>query len=272
MELFFKTALLVVTIMSSLNVTQISAAGIPKPDSAASVTINSKFKDDAEQSAYALGASLGQHMEKSLKEQEKLGIRLDKEQLIAGVQAAFSQKSILTEAEIEETLRRFESRIRAAATVRMDQEAKENTEKGNKYRFDFAKENGVKKTTSGLLYKIEKQGTGEAPKNSDTVTVNYKGTLTDGTEFDSSYARGEPLSFRLDGVIQGWKEGLKHVRKGGKITLVVPPELGYGKAGVPGIPANSTLVFDVELLGIKATAPKMDAKAQTAADEKVTSG
>ena len=102
-------------------------------------------------------------------------------------------------------------------------------------------------------------GKGEAPKDSDTVVVNYKGTLIDGKEFDNSYTRGEPLSFRLDGVIPGWTEGLKNIKKGGKIKLVIPPELAYGKAGVPGIPPNSTLVFDVELLDVK-PAPKADAK------------
>jgi FKBP-type peptidyl-prolyl cis-trans isomerases 1 len=99
--------------------------------------------------------------------------------------------------------------------------------------------------------------------------VNYKGTLIDGKEFDNSYTRGEPLSFRLDGVIPGWTEGLKNIKKGGKIKLVIPPALAYGKTGVPGIPANSTLVFDVELLDIK-PAPKADAatpKADAAASD-----
>lgn len=94
------------------------------------------------------------------------------------------------------------------------------------------------------------------------MVVNYKGTLVDGSEFDNSYKRGEPLSFRLDGVIPGWTEGLKHVKKGGKIKLVIPPTLAYGETGVPGIPANSTLVFDVELLDIKSEA---DVKAADAA-------
>jgi FKBP-type peptidyl-prolyl cis-trans isomerase FkpA len=97
--------------------------------------------------------------------------------------------------------------------------------------------------------------------------VNYKGTLIDGKEFDNSYTRGEPLSFRLDGVIPGWTEGLKNIKKGGKIKLVIPPDLAYGKTGVPGIPANSTLVFDVELLDIK-PAPKADAKPEAAAMRK----
>lgn len=117
----------------------------------------------------------------------------------------------------------------------------------------------MKTSSTGLVYQVVEAGKGEAPKDSDTVVVNYKGTLIDGKEFDNSYTRGEPLSFRLDGVIPGWTEGLKNIKKGGKIKLVIPPELAYGKAGVPGIPPNSTLVFDVELLDVK-PAPKADAK------------
>lgn len=125
----------------------------------------------------------------------------------------------------------------------------------------------MKTSSTGLLYKVEKEGTGAAPKESDTVVVNYKGTLIDGQEFDNSYKRGEPLSFRLDGVIPGWTEGLKNIKKGGKIKLVIPPELAYGKNGVPGIPANSTLVFDVELLDINPAA-KADAAPKAAAGDK----
>ncbi len=227
------------------------------------------YKNEDQQSAYALGASLGRYMDNSLKEQEKLGIKLDKDQLIAGVQDAFGGKSKLSDEEIEQTLQAFEGRVKGAAQAKMEKDAKENADKGTAYADKFAKEKGVKKTESGLLYQVEKEGSGETPKDSDTVVVNYKGTLIDGTEFDNSYTRGEPLSFRLDGVIPGWTEGLKHVKKGGKIKLVIPPNLAYGKNGVPGIPANSTLVFDVELLDIK-PAPKADEKAQApaAADKK----
>ena len=225
-----------------------------------------KFKNSEEQAAYALGASLGRYMDNSLKEQEKLGIKLDKDQLIAGVQDAFADKSKLTDQEIETTLQGFEAKVKTAAQAKMEQEAKDNADKGDKYRADFAKQKGVKKTPGGVLYKVEKAGTGKAPTNTDTVVVNYKGTLVDGTEFDNSYKRGEPLSFRLDGVIPGWTEGLKEVRKGGKIELVIPPEQAYGKTGVPGIPANSTLIFDVELLDIK-PAPKGGEEGQPAAGQ-----
>lgn len=151
--------------------------------------------------AYALGASLGRYMENSLKEQEKLGIKLDKDQLIAGVQDAFADKSKLSDQEIEQTLQTFEARVKSAAQAKMEKDAADNEAKGKAFRDAFAKEKGVKTSSTGLLYKVEKEGTGEAPKDSDTVVVNYKGTLIDGKEFDNSYTRGEPLSFRLDGVI-----------------------------------------------------------------------
>ncbi|MEI7255575.1 FKBP-type peptidyl-prolyl cis-trans isomerase [Dickeya dadantii] len=249
--------------------TDAAAASAPAAADAAKAAAG-KFKSDEEAAAYALGASLGRYMDNSLKEQEKLGIKLDKQQLIQGVQDAFADKSKLSDEEIEKTLQSFEGRVKEAAQAKMQQDAKDNADKGAKFRDAFAKEKGVKKTESGLLYQVEKEGTGAAPKDSDTVVVNYKGTLVDGSEFDNSYKRGEPLSFRLDGVIPGWTEGLKHVKKGGKIKLVIPPALAYGEAGVPGIPANSTLVFEVELLDIKSDADAKGAapKAEKPADEK----
>lgn len=272
MNSLFKVTLLATTMAVALNAPLSMAAESTAAPTAAPAAPqapkNAAFKNEDQQSAYALGASLGRYMDNSLKEQEKLGIKLDKQQLIAGVQDAFSGKSKLSDQEIEQTLQAFEGRVKGAAQAKMEKDAKDNAAKGEAYATKFAKESGVKKTDSGLLYKVEKEGTGGVPKDSDTVVVNYKGTLTDGTEFDNSYTRGEPLSFRLDGVIPGWTEGLKHVKKGGKIKLVIPPQLAYGKNGVPGIPANSTLVFDVELLDIK-PAPKADAKAKApAADAK----
>ncbi|NDJ56081.1 FKBP-type peptidyl-prolyl cis-trans isomerase [Enterobacteriaceae bacterium 4M9] len=260
MKSLFKVTLLATTMAVALNAPMAFAAEAAKPAAAASES-KANFKNDDQKSAYALGASLGRYMENSLKEQEKLGIKLDKEQLIAGVQDAFADKSKLSDEEIEKTLQGFEARVKGAAQEKMEKDAKENADKGTKYRDAFAKEKNVKKSTTGLLYQVEKEGSGDAPKDTDTVVVNYKGTLIDGKEFDNSYSRGEPLSFRLDGVIPGWTEGLKNIKKGGKIKLVIPPELAYGKTGVPGIPANSTLVFDVELLDIKAT-PKADDKAE----------
>ncbi|WBM71006.1 FKBP-type peptidyl-prolyl cis-trans isomerase [Buttiauxella sp. WJP83] len=266
MKSLFKVTLLATTMAVALSAPAFAAPAAAAKDAAAPTApaaSNAAFKNDDQKSAYALGASLGRYMENSLKEQEKLGITLDKNQLIAGVQDAFADKSKLSDQEIEQTLQAFEARVKSSAQAKMEKDAKENADKGKVFRDAFAKEKGVKTSATGLMYKIDKAGTGEAPTDSDTVVVNYKGTLIDGKEFDNSYTRGEPLSFRLDGVIPGWTEGLKNLKKGGKIKLVIPPELAYGKTGVPGIPANSTLVFDVELLDIK-PAPKADAKPDAA--------
>lgn len=279
MKSLFKVTLLTAAMGLALSTGVMAADAAKTTDAAATAPAAAdaakaaagKFKSDEEAAAYALGASLGRYMDNSLKEQEKLGIKLDKQQLIQGVQDAFADKSKLSDEEIEKTLQSFEGRVKEAAQAKMQQDAKDNADKGTKFRDAFAKEKGVKKTESGLLYQVEKEGAGAAPKDSDTVVVNYKGTLVDGTEFDNSYKRGEPLSFRLDGVIPGWTEGLKHVKKGGKIKLVIPPALAYGEAGVPGIPANSTLVFDVELLDIKSDADAKGAaapKAEKPADDK----
>lgn len=264
MKSLFKVTLLATTMAVALSAPAFAAPAAPAAAAKdAPAASNAAFKNDDQKSAYALGASLGRYMENSLKEQEKLGITLDKNQLIAGVQDAFADKSKLSDQEIEQTLQAFEARVKSSAQAKMEKDAKENADKGKAFRDTFAKEKGVKTSSTGLMYKIDKAGTGEAPTDSDTVVVNYKGTLIDGKEFDNSYTRGEPLSFRLDGVIPGWTEGLKNLKKGGKIKLVIPPELAYGKTGVPGIPANSTLVFDVELLDIK-PAPKADAKPEAA--------
>ncbi|EOV9616703.1 FKBP-type peptidyl-prolyl cis-trans isomerase [Cronobacter dublinensis] len=267
MKSLFKVTLLATTMAVAFNAPLTFAAPAAKQQNAAPADSKAAFQNDDQKSAYALGASLGRYMENSLKEQEKLGIKLDKNQLIAGVQDAFADKSKLSDQEIEQTLQAFETRVKGAAQAKVEKDATENETKGKAYREKFAKEKGVKTSSTGLLYKVEKEGTGAAPKESDTVVVNYKGTLIDGQEFDNSYKRGEPLSFRLDGVIPGWTEGLKNIKKGGKIKLVIPPELAYGKNGVPGIPANSTLVFDVELLDINPAA-KADAAPKAAAGDK----
>lgn len=247
MKSLFKASLLATTLALAFGAPQVMAA-----ETTTKAPTSSAFKSAEERNAYALGASLGRYMQNSLDEQKNIGINLDKAQLLAGVQDAFNNKSKMTDAEVEETLRQFEGQVKEAAE-KMKDESAANEKAGAEYREKYAKEKGVVKTKSGLLYKIEKEGTGAKPKADDTVVVHYKGTLVDGTEFDSSYSRNEPLTIPLNSVIKGWTEGLVNVKKGGKIQLVIPAELAYGENGVPGIPANSTLVFDVELLDIKPT-------------------
>ncbi|GAB1439659.1 FKBP-type peptidyl-prolyl cis-trans isomerase [Providencia sp.] len=246
MKSLFKASLLATTLAFTFAAPQVMAAEAKAQSSA--------FKNAEERNAYALGASLGRYMQNSLEEQKTIGINLDKAQLLAGVQDAFNGKSKMTDAEVEETLRQFEGQVKQAADKKMKDESAANEKKGAEYREKYAKEKGVVKTKSGLLYKIEKDGTGAKPKADETVVVHYKGSLIDGTEFDSSYSRNEPLTIPLNSVIKGWTEGLVNLKKGGKMQLVIPADLAYGENGVPGIPANSTLVFDVELLDIKPAA------------------
>ncbi|MDT7516844.1 FKBP-type peptidyl-prolyl cis-trans isomerase [Rhodoferax mekongensis] len=114
-----------------------------------------------------------------------------------------------------------------------------------------AKEDGAVVTSSGLVYRSLKDGTGASPKATDKVTVHYKGTFPDGREFDSSYKRGQPIDFPLNGVIPCWTEGVQRMKTGGKAKLTCPPEIAYGARGAGGvIPPNATLVFEVELLGV----------------------
>jgi FKBP-type peptidyl-prolyl cis-trans isomerase FkpA len=110
---------------------------------------------------------------------------------------------------------------------------------------------GFQTTASGLKYEVVTEGTGAKPTASSTVTVNYRGVLPDGTQFDSSYDRGQPATFSVGGVIAGWTEGLQLMAVGSKYIFVIPPELGYGAAGQGPIPPNSTLIFEVELLSIQ---------------------
>jgi FKBP-type peptidyl-prolyl cis-trans isomerase FkpA len=115
-----------------------------------------------------------------------------------------------------------------------------------------AGEAGAQKTESGMVYRELHPGAGQSPQATDTVKVNYRGTLVDGTEFDSSYKRGEPAQFPLNGVIKCWTEGVQKMKVGGKSQLVCPADLAYGDGGRPGIPGGATLVFEIELLQIGA--------------------
>jgi len=126
-------------------------------------------------------------------------------------------------------------------------------EKGEKFLAENGKKEGVKTTSSGLQYKITKEGTGNSPKATDRVLVHYEGKLLDGTVFDSSIKRNEPIAFPLNGVIRGWTEGLQFLKEGGKAILYIPSKLAYGASGTPGGPIgpNETLIFEVELIKIQ---------------------
>ena len=146
-------------------------------------------------------------------------------------------------------------KIQQLALERRAEAAKKAEAEGEKLLAKAAAEKGAVKTADGLVYRSLREGKGASPKATDTVTVNYRGTLPDGREFDSSYARHEPAEFPLDRVIKCWTEGVQKMKVGGKAKLTCPPAIAYGERGAAHgvIPPNATLTFEVELLGIKQT-------------------
>jgi FKBP-type peptidyl-prolyl cis-trans isomerase FkpA len=149
-----------------------------------------------------------------------------------------------------EKLEEWEPRIDDLVRARAGKAAEQEKVAGKAYTDKFVATPGAVKTASGLIYRESTAGTGASPKASDPVKVHYRGTLIDGTEFDSSYKRNQPATFPLNGVIRCWTEGVQMMKVGGKATLVCPSDLAYGDGGRPGIPGGATLVFEIELLDI----------------------
>jgi len=187
---------------------------------------------DDEKAIYALGVLMGRSVGQFNLSKHELEV------LKKGLTDQLNGQKLAVEVETSQPkIRELEqARVSQASTAYLDKAAKEK---------------GVEKTSSGLLYKSLKDGSGESPKASDTVKVHYKGTLTNGVEFDSSYARNEPAEFPLNRVIACWTEGVQKMKVGGKARLVCPSAIGYGDRGSPPkIPGGATLVFEVELLDI----------------------
>ncbi|WP_392558709.1 FKBP-type peptidyl-prolyl cis-trans isomerase [Orbus mooreae] len=203
---------------------------------------------DPSKEAYAIGVSYANFLKFNA---EKSDLNLDHKEVIKGFIDALNGQSKYNEQEIQFILTELGNRLNKEQQERLTAEKATSTAVGDKFRTEFAEQPDVKKTDSGLLYEVITPGTGPHPTAEDTVIVHYTGTLVDGTKFDSSYDRGEPTQFPLSSVIPGWTEGIQLIGTGGKIKLVIPPELAYGEQSPsPNIPVNSTLVFEVELLGI----------------------
>ncbi len=212
---------------------------------------------DEKAASYAVGALMGGQM-KDLVDAHKEVITYDNARILDGLKDALEGKvDVRKDENVQKTLEAIETKLVSASKAKAEAIAKSAQEEGDKYRADFAKGKDVKTTKSGLLYKIENAGKGEAIKATDTVKVHYTGKLPNGKVFDSSVERGQPVEFQLNQVIPGWTEGLQLVKKGGKIQLVIPPALGYGKQGAgASIPPNSTLIFDVEVLDVNPKSEK----------------
>ncbi len=204
-----------------------------------------KLTDQKEKVSYSIGMDIGNNLKRQ-------SIEIDPDILLRGVKDAMSGgETLLTGEEARETLTALQKELVEKAKERKEQAAEKNKKEGEAYLAENRKKEGVVTLPSGLQYKVVKSGDGPSPKETDTVETNYRGTLIDGTEFDSSYKRGQAAVFPVKGVIRGWIEALQLMKVGGKWQLFVPPELAYGERGTGPIGPNATLIFDVELLSIK---------------------
>ena len=175
--------------------------------------------------------------------------------------------TLFTEAQVTEIMKSYQEEMMKVIQAKADAAAKIASETAKAFFAANKTKPGIIELPSGIQYKIMKEGTGAFPLETDKVTVHYKGTLLDGTVFDSSIDRGEPVTFPLNQVIKGWTEGMQKCKLGGKIQLFIPSELAYGDKATGPIPGGSALIFEVELLKIEAAAPEV---APTNANEKAT--
>ncbi|MDF2179239.1 FKBP-type peptidyl-prolyl cis-trans isomerase [Aliiglaciecola sp. CAU 1673] len=212
-----------------------------------------KLETTSQQQAYGLGASLGQFIDQKLDMQESVEVNLDRQLVIQGFIDTLTAESKLNQQQIQEVLTALDGEVKEKQQNKEAQVSEANLAAGQAFLEENAKREGVTVTESGLQYEVVQQGDGPKPSAEDTVKVHYTGTLLDGTKFDSSYDRNEPAVFPLHRVIAGWTEGVQLMNVGSKFKFYIPADLAYGKRSTGLITANSTLVFDVELLGIEST-------------------
>lgn len=209
------------------------------------------YTTEKEQHSYALGASMGLFAQNRLDQQKDLGIDYDEAALMAGFKDGLANATQYTVPELQELTRASDMKLKTAQDEKANAASVTNVAEGAAYLAENAKKEGVTTTASGLQYEVLTQGEGKNPASeTSTVKVHYKGTLLDGTEFDSSYSRGEPATFPLNRVIAGWTEGVQLMKEGSKYRFTIPSNLAYGERATGNITPNSTLIFDVELLEV----------------------
>lgn len=196
---------------------------------------------DKGKASYGIGMQIGQNMKAQGVDVDPTAVAAGMSDALAGKEAAVKQEDIQKSMQVlqEQTMKKAQ------------ETADKNKGAGEAFLTANKAKDGWKTTASGLQYMVEKEGTGKMPKATDTVKVHYTGTLTTGEKFDSSVDRGEPAEFPVNGVIKGWTEALQLMKTGAKYKLAIPSDLAYGASGRPGIPPNSVLLFDVELLEVK---------------------
>lgn len=205
-----------------------------------------QLSDQKDKISYSIGLDIGSTLKRQL-------IDVNEETLNRGIQDGLTgKKALMTEEQMKETMATFQKDMIAKQTAVRKEAGEKNSAAGKKFLDENKTKEGVKTTSSGLQYKVDKEGSGPTPKATDSVKVNYRGTTIDGTEFDSSYKRGEPATFPVNRVIKGWTEALQLMKVGSKYKLFIPADLAYGAKGAGAdIGPESTLLFDVELLGIE---------------------
>ncbi|NLV45659.1 MAG: FKBP-type peptidyl-prolyl cis-trans isomerase [Candidatus Hydrogenedentes bacterium] len=220
------------------------------------------LESDEARESYVIGLQLGESIKKS-------GLEVDTAALFVAIEDALKGRApALTQEEMMATMQALQGKMQKQQEKmqkqqekmmqEMQSESEDNLKKAEEFLAKNAGEPNVMKTDSGLQYMVMKQGEGEKPVAASKVRVHYKGTLLDGTEFDSSYKRGEPAEFQVGGVIKGWQEALQLMSVGSQYKLFIPPDLAYGPQPRPGIPGNSLLIFEVELIEIVASAPETE--------------
>jgi len=204
----------------------------------------SALKTEVEKVSYIIGTQIAGNFKS-----QDIEVNLDS--LMMGLKDALEgNKLVLSQAEMKQVYTGFQQKMRAKQAAKQAKEAAANLAAGTAFLEANKAKEGVKVLPSGLQYKVVKEGTGNTPTADDKVKTHYRGTLIDGTEFDSSYKRNQPAEFGVTKVIKGWTEALQLMKVGGKWELYIPANLAYGQRGRPSIPANSTLIFEIELLEI----------------------
>jgi FKBP-type peptidyl-prolyl cis-trans isomerase FklB len=228
-----KRMILLTPIALALAATQLPAAG------------KIELADAKDKASYAIGLSMAGDFKRQ-------PLDLNPAALVAGLQDGLAgEKTLMTDKEREEVLRTWQQQQKEKAVARMKTEADKNQQEGEKFLAENKTREGVKVLPSGVQYKVLKDGTGASPKPTDTVKTHYRGTLIDGTEFDSTQGEKEPASFVVKEVIPGWTEVLPLMKVGSKWQVVVPSNLAYGERGAGGrIGPNTTLIFEIELVGV----------------------
>ncbi|MBS6269377.1 MAG: FKBP-type peptidyl-prolyl cis-trans isomerase [Tannerella sp.] len=215
--------------------------------------MQSTVNSDSAKFSYEFGAAIGSNMKQQIEQMGKQGIEMNKEEILSALFATLKEDStLLSRAQAEEVFRngmqaiQLKKQKEEAEKLANTPEAKKNKADGEAFLAKKAKEAGVQKTASGLLYKVVKEGKGEKPVENDKVTVSYKGTLIDGTQFDAS----EKVAMSVGQLVPGFNEALMLMTPGSKYEVYIPAELAYGTNPNPRIPVNSTLIFEIELLSV----------------------